>query len=106
MTKAELLLLTKEAALERLNKDYADKGADILDLFSESEREEYEGICAECYGQTEEKSRGDEGWTVCEGCQSVEGKTLEITVVPALGLAYNWTQDRWMVADDSIGQTM
>lgn len=106
MTKSDLLALTKETALERLNKDYADKGSEILDLFSEAEREEYEGICAECYGQTEEKSSGDEGWTVCECCQTVEGKTLEITVVPALGLAYNWTQDCWIVADDSIGQTM
>lgn len=106
MTKSELLALTKEAALEVLNKSYADKGSEILDLFSDDEKEEYDAICAECYGQTEEKSSGDEGWTVCGSCQTVEGKTLEITVVPSLGLAYNWTQDTWIVADDTIGQMM
>lgn len=106
MTKNELMALSKESALELLNKSYADKGSEILNLFSEKEKEEYDAICAECYGQTEQKKSGDEGWTVCDSCQTVEGKTLEITVVSTLGLAYNWTQDCWIVADDSIGQTM
>lgn len=37
-------------------------------------------VCAECGEATETKSAGDEFWTWCEGCQTVEGRTEEITM--------------------------
>ena len=37
-------------------------------------------VCADCGEQVSGISAGDEGWTYCEGCQQVEGRTLEITM--------------------------
>lgn len=37
-------------------------------------------VCAECGEATTTKSAGDESWTYCEGCQQVEGQTMEITL--------------------------
>ncbi len=35
-------------------------------------------VCADCYEEIDGKSAGDESWSWCEGCQQVEGDTLEI----------------------------
>lgn len=37
-------------------------------------------VCAECREEIEGRSAGDESWSWCEGCQQVEGDTLEITM--------------------------
>lgn len=36
-------------------------------------------VCADCGEQVSGISAGDEGWTYCEGCNQVEGRTVEIT---------------------------
>jgi hypothetical protein len=38
-------------------------------------------VCGECWsGEIGEVSAGDEGWTVCRNCQTIEGPTEEITM--------------------------
>ncbi len=46
----------------------------------EKEYEETITVCKSCGEATEEKSIGDEGWTVCPGCKTIEGDTEEITL--------------------------
>lgn len=103
MTKSQLLLLSEEELLKVLNEDHQQNPKSILDLF---EIESYEGICAECSGQTHQKRAGDEGWTYCEGCQSVEGKTYEIDAVPALKVGFNYTLNKWQAVSESLGEEM
>jgi hypothetical protein len=35
-------------------------------------------VCAHCHGFVKEISCGDEGWSVCENCQQIEGDTIEM----------------------------
>lgn len=36
-------------------------------------------VCRDCYEEIQYKSAGDEIWNYCEGCNQVEGYTVEIT---------------------------
>lgn len=100
--KSELQKKTLAERLTFLNQSYKENVTDIFTLF-DSEKEEFEGICAECFGQTEQKTAGDEGWTVCPCCQTVEGKTYEITSIPSLDVAYNWNTKQWSQIDPNLG---
>ena len=93
------LNLTEKLVL--LNRDYKETPELIYDQVED--KEDFEGICAECYHQTHQKSAGDEGWTYCPGCETIEGTTYEITVLTDLKVAYNFNTKEWIEADDNIG---
>jgi hypothetical protein len=40
----------------------------------------YISVCLDCGGETQEQFCGDEGWTVCQDCGTVEGDTEEMTI--------------------------
>lgn len=106
MTKESLSKMTKTDLLNLLNQSQAHNHNEVVELYSDAEKEEFDAICAECYGQTHEKSYGDEGLTVCSCCETVEGKTLEITVIPSLMVAYIWNTKKWIESSDDIGQEL
>ena len=103
MNQETFLNLPKENLLEVLNSKHKANPVEVLSLFK---IEEYQGICAECGGQTHEKAAGDEGWTVCSCCGAVEGKTYEIDVIPELKVGFNYSLDRWTEVSDDIGQEL
>jgi len=39
-------------------------------------------VCRECGEVTKEVFSGDEGWTICEGCGTVEGHTKTMYACP------------------------
>jgi hypothetical protein len=46
-----------------------------------SRKQDYVRFCLECgEGEVQEISLGDEGWSFCDNCQTVEGDSEEITV--------------------------
>lgn len=94
--------MPKKELLDFLNKEYKGN-SDVLDLFSEDQKEELEGVCSECYHQTHQRRSGDEGVTYCAGCETVEGKTCEMTIVQDLGIVYNWNTGSWMEDTGWIG---
>lgn len=96
--------MKKEDLLALLNKDHAQDGEKVLELFHENEKEEYSSICDDCLGQCEQRSRGDEGFTVCTNCEQVEGKTHEVTVLKDLGVAYLWGK-KWIANSEEIGMS-
>ena len=97
----------KEHQSEILERLMADEGLGELvrDSF-EQEADHYDALCSECSGETVQKSSGDEGWTYCSSCQLVEGETWEGSVYHSLGLCYNWTNEKWSIAGDEIGQVL
>jgi hypothetical protein len=103
MNKQELKAMKKEELLELLNEKFISEPQKVLDLF---DCDQFESICAECYGQTIQKTSGDEGWTVCSMCQMVEGKTYEITAIPELGVCFNYNTDNWLVTPDNLGEEL
>ena len=107
MNKEKMNQLSTDELISALNQEYSVEPSAILDQFESSgEVEHFDGICAECYGQTSQKSSGDEGVTVCPNCRSVEGKTYEISILKPLKVAYNWNLQFWLVASDDIGSEL
>lgn len=106
MTKQELLDMKPEKVLKFLNKNYKDKPEDILKLFDEKDKENFEGLCVECYGQTEQKRSGDEGVTWCESCQMTEGNTFEADVIEPLKVAYHYRNKCWIEKTDELGSEL
>ncbi len=108
MTKEQLQKMNIQQILEVLNDKYEHNPEEILNLFNENEKEEYDGLCCECYGQTYQKSAGDEGWTVCDMCCSIEGDTFEADVITVLDqkIAYNYKSKHWFIATEDLGQEL
>lgn len=101
MKISELAKLSLKEKLDFLNQNHTETPEVIYDQVEN--KEEFEGICADCFAQTHQKSLGDEGWTVCSGCGNVEQKTYEITVLTDLKVAYVFDTKQWIEADDNIG---
>lgn len=99
--------LSKEELLKILNTDYATSSDTVIDLLkAQADLEEYDSLCAECDYQTVQKRAGDEGWTWCAACQLTEGYTYQVTIIPALGIAYNWTKKYWLPQNEDMGSSL
>lgn len=103
MTKETLLKMDSNNLIQKLNKQYSEKPLKILDLFNNSEKEEFEGLCADCLFKTAQKKAFDESLTWCENCQSLEASTVEVTKIDTLKVAYNWKTKNWFVPSDDLG---
>jgi len=92
----KLLNTLDSSDVQLLTQDLALHGHEV---------EEEDSLCAECDCPTEQRSAGDEGWTYCENCQSVEGKTYQADIIRSLNLAYRWskTNSGWFLIEDGFG---
>lgn len=104
MNRQNLKALPNDELLKKLNDSFREDPLAILDLFEDNgEKEEFDSLCAECYGLTKQKRSGDEGITYCSNCRLVEGNTLEVSVIHSLNVAYIWNSKKWVQSDDSMG---